>query len=200
MKILFYTSTLVVLLTATKCHKPPNTKPYYSMDSVFKKNFIQGWQGSIWIYTDSLGIYYDTVTLLSASKDIGTAGKNYEGEGYSTHYDASNCDDYFITMSTQPAYNGIDTMYNFDLDDNLGSNFQFSMVKGEYIQARGKIQFLDSIIVLGKKYYNVVKLYGGSAIGTAIIDPNIGIIYKEAWSKRPSMGIKKFYLKEYHLK
>jgi len=200
MKTLFYASTLLLLLTATKCHKPAIAKPYYSMDPVFKKNFIQGWQGSTWIYSDSLGTYYDTVILLSASKETGTAGKNYEGEGYSTHYDASNCDDYFIRMSTQPAYNGTDTMYNFDLDDNLGNNFQFFMVKGQYTQTNGRIQFIDSITVLGKKYYNVLKLYGGSAIGTAIIDPNIGIIYKEAWSKRPSMGIKKFYLKEYHLK
>nr|MDQ3073463.1 hypothetical protein [Bacteroidota bacterium] len=65
----------------------------------------------------------------------------------------------------------------------------------------GRMQKLDSVSLLGKTYYNVTKLIGGVNYSLIIMDPEIGIIYKEAWARRPApTGVKKFYLKSYQLK
>ncbi len=158
------------------------------MDPEFKKTFIQGWQGSYWIYTDSLETFYDTVTLVYAGKGIGDVYADYHGEGYSTQYEATNCLNFFTRMSTR-RYKYSDTeevVYTFDFDTNTGAEYSVTLRNGEYRPFReGGMQKLDSVSLLGKTYYNVTKLIGGINYREVIIDPEIGIIYKDAAAKRP---------------
>lgn len=202
MKTYYYTTAFLIIVASFGCRKTTPEIPYYPMNTNFKNNFLQGWQGSYWIYTDSLGTYFDTVTLVLVGKGIGptiTSGSNYTSESYTTHYQATNCVDYFTELMTYSVDKGSDKVaYSFTFGHNSGQDFYITLRDGIYSPAN-ILQTLDSITILGKSYYNVIRLRGGSEYFEVIIDPKIGIVYKEAWSKRPYMGVKNFYLKEFKL-
>lgn len=202
MNFIKYFGIVLLMLSLNSCHKPEiiDDTPYYSMDPEFKKTFLQGWEGSYWIYSDSTGTIFDTVTLVSAG--IGKSmpinlDNDYQGEAYSTHYDATNCEDYFTRLGTYRniVNDSVKIYYQFDFRTNSATEFSINLRDGKYSPEQW-IEQLDSIKLRGKTYYNVTKLSRGTKI---IIDPEIGIIYKEAWSKRPFMGTKEFYLIDYKL-
>ncbi|RYD81872.1 MAG: hypothetical protein EOP53_05215 [Sphingobacteriales bacterium] len=153
---------------------------------------------------DSLGEYFDTVTLIRAQKGIGMLNGEYDGEAYSTQYVATNSPGYFTNLrtvrTTETSTGKNITNYSFDWRESAGTVESLDLWDGKYYVPEGRVIRKDSITVAGKTYYNVIKLYGGNSYSNIIIDPNIGVVYWEAWAKRPPTGVKKFYLKEYKLK
>ena len=183
----------VILLTA--CEETSEKKPLHELDPDFKKTFLQGGEGSYWIYVDSVGDSYDTVTLTSSKRLVGAGNFESEVESYDQKYTASNTGNFatylgtFLDAANKP-------YYTFSYNHSAGHVYDIDLKDGKYLP-EGSVKKQASVVRLGKTYNNVTQVGDGAL---QIIDPAIGVVYKEQWSPRPNPGIKKYYQKEHELK
>lgn len=183
--------------------------PAYYMDEDFKAYFAPAGEGSWYVYYDSLRGMYDTLTITSVSKSLGTyAGGmdmefDYISENYGVSYTSTYKEspssptlDWGLSCRTVPPKPIFDyeVAYCMSITGGLPS-ICASESKGFNLTDYAEVSFVDSVVLQGRVYYDVLKCDQDGLFSPIWFAKGIGPIRRV----HSSAYTKDFQLLDYHI-
>ncbi|MEZ4829246.1 MAG: hypothetical protein R3C61_23610 [Bacteroidia bacterium] len=153
MKSLNYILLLIIVAMCCigACRKPIPPKPFFPLDEEMRAYFAVPDSGSWYVYQDSASGVFDTMRVTNRGNNSG-APLPFIGEGYMIIYECSRNHRMRADVRTYEDY------YAFDVSYPAGGGHYIRKEKGgEGFTAHEKVTVLDSLILSGETYYDVLQ-------------------------------------------